>query len=150
MYVRDDHSSITSSKRWVGGVRKWQFLTIYSTVNYQRGGWVGLKKSKTWWHNTWTAPYPIIRFWKQIKTWPFVTVGFWLYLYDIRKKSISFSFISHHHGSSEPRRTYGRFRILYRNSALRLLLLLSFTNTWAFLILASTLDRSILERQWDL
>ena len=28
-----DHSSITSSKRWVGGVRKWQFLMIYSTVN---------------------------------------------------------------------------------------------------------------------
>ena len=42
-----DHSSITSSKRWVGGVRKWQFLMIYSTVNHQRGGWVGLKKSKT-------------------------------------------------------------------------------------------------------
>ena len=41
------HSSITSSKRWVGGVRKWQFLIIYSTVNYQRVGWVGLKKSKT-------------------------------------------------------------------------------------------------------
>ena len=41
------HSSITSSKRWVGGVRKWQFLMIYSTVNHQRGGWVGLKKSKT-------------------------------------------------------------------------------------------------------
>ena len=42
-----DHSSITSSKRWVGGVRKWQFLMIYSTLNHQRGGWVGLKKSKT-------------------------------------------------------------------------------------------------------
>ena len=41
------HSSITSSKRWVGGVRKWQFVMIYSTVNHQRGGWVGLKKSKT-------------------------------------------------------------------------------------------------------
>ena len=34
------HSSITSSKRWVGGVRKWQFLMIYSTVNHQRGGWL--------------------------------------------------------------------------------------------------------------
>ena len=42
-----DHSSIASSKRWVGGVRKWQFLMIYSTVNHQRVGWVGLKKSKT-------------------------------------------------------------------------------------------------------
>ena len=42
-----DHSSIMSSKRWVGGVRKWQFLMIYSTVPHQRGGWVGLKKSKT-------------------------------------------------------------------------------------------------------
>ena len=30
------HSSITSSKRWVGGVRKWQFLMIYSTVNHQK------------------------------------------------------------------------------------------------------------------
>ena len=38
---------ITSSKRWVGGVRKLQFLMIYSTVNHQRVGWVGLKKSKT-------------------------------------------------------------------------------------------------------
>ena len=25
---------------------------IYSTVNHQRGGWVGLRKSKTWWRNT--------------------------------------------------------------------------------------------------
>ena len=40
------HSSITSSKRWVGGVRKWQFLMIYSTVNHQRSGWVGLKSQK--------------------------------------------------------------------------------------------------------
>ena len=51
-----DHSSITSSKKWVGGVRKWQFLMIYSTVNHQKGGWVGLKKSKTWWCNTWMVP----------------------------------------------------------------------------------------------
>ena len=55
-YFRE-HSSITSSKRWVGGVRKWQFLMIYSTVNHQRVGWVGLKKSKTWWSNTWMVPY---------------------------------------------------------------------------------------------
>ena len=27
-----------------------------STVNHQRGGWVGLKKSKTWWRNTWMVP----------------------------------------------------------------------------------------------
>ena len=51
-----DHSSITSSKRWVGGVRKWQFLIIYNTVNHQRVGWVGLKKSRTWWRNTWMVP----------------------------------------------------------------------------------------------
>ena len=51
-----EHSSITSSKRWVGGVRKWQFLMIYSTVDHQRGGWVGLKKPKTWWRNTWMPP----------------------------------------------------------------------------------------------
>ena len=50
------HSSITSSKRWVGGVRKWQFVMIYSTVNHQRSGWLGLKKSKTWWRNTWMVP----------------------------------------------------------------------------------------------
>ena len=37
LFIRD-HSSITSSKRWVGGVRKWQFSMIYSTVNHQRGG----------------------------------------------------------------------------------------------------------------
>ena len=52
-----DHSSITPAKKWVGGVRKWQFLMIYSTVNHQRGGRVGLKKSKTWWRNTWMPPY---------------------------------------------------------------------------------------------
>ena len=51
-----DHSSIMSSNRWVGGVRKWQFLMIYRTLNLQRGGWVGLKKLKTWWHNTWMVP----------------------------------------------------------------------------------------------
>ena len=34
-----EHSSITSWKRWVGGVRKCQFLMIYSTVDHQRGGW---------------------------------------------------------------------------------------------------------------
>ena len=50
------HSSITSSRRWVGGVKKWKFLMIYSTVNHQRVGWVGLKKSKTWWRNTWMVP----------------------------------------------------------------------------------------------
>ena len=33
-FIRD-HSTITSSKRWMGGVRKWQFLMIYSTVNHQ-------------------------------------------------------------------------------------------------------------------
>ena len=32
VFVRD-HSSITSSNRWVGGVRNWHFLIIYSTVN---------------------------------------------------------------------------------------------------------------------
>ena len=42
-----DHSSITSAKRWVGGVRKWHFLLIYSTIYADVGGWVGLKKPKT-------------------------------------------------------------------------------------------------------
>ena len=55
-YPLRDHSIITSSKRWVGGVRKWQFLMIYSTVNHQRVGWVGLKMSKPWWRNTWMPP----------------------------------------------------------------------------------------------
>ena len=55
-----DHSSITSSKRWVGGVRKWQFLIIYSTVNHQRGRWMGLRKSKTWWRNTCMVPYETV------------------------------------------------------------------------------------------
>ena len=53
-----DHSSITS---WVGRVRKWQLLMIYSTVNNQRVGWVGLKKSKTWWRNTCMVPKANIR-----------------------------------------------------------------------------------------
>ena len=46
IFLLRDHSSITSAKRWVGGVRKWQFLMVYSTVNHQRVGWLGLKKSK--------------------------------------------------------------------------------------------------------
>ena len=29
---------------------------IYSTVSHQRGEWVGQKKSKTWWRNTWMPP----------------------------------------------------------------------------------------------
>ena len=51
-----DHSSITSAERWVGRVRKWQFLLIYSTIYADVGGWVGLKKPKTYWHNTWMVP----------------------------------------------------------------------------------------------
>ena len=47
-----DHSSITSAKRWLGGVRKWQFLMIYSTIYADVSGWVGLKKPKTCWRNT--------------------------------------------------------------------------------------------------
>ena len=46
VFVRD-HSSITSAKRWVDGVRKWQFLLIYSTIYDDVGGWVSLKKPKT-------------------------------------------------------------------------------------------------------
>ena len=38
-YIRD-HSSTTSAKRWVGGVIKWQFLLIYSTIYADVGGWV--------------------------------------------------------------------------------------------------------------
>ena len=38
-HAHRDHSSITSAKRWVGGVRKWQFLLIYSTVYADVGGW---------------------------------------------------------------------------------------------------------------
>ena len=34
----EDHSSITSAKRWVGGVRKWEFLLIYSTIYADEGG----------------------------------------------------------------------------------------------------------------
>ena len=35
------------SKEVVGGVIKWQFLLIYSTIYADVGGWVGLKKPKT-------------------------------------------------------------------------------------------------------
>ena len=52
-----DHSSITSAKRWVGGVRKWQLLLIYSTIYADVVGWVGLKKPKICWRNTWMVPY---------------------------------------------------------------------------------------------
>jgi hypothetical protein len=38
-----DHSSITSSNRWVGGVRKWQFLMIYSTLQSLTGKYRGLQ-----------------------------------------------------------------------------------------------------------
>ena len=31
IFIRD-HSNITSVKRWMDGVRKWQFLLIYSTI----------------------------------------------------------------------------------------------------------------------
>ena len=41
-----DHLSITSAKKWVGGVRKWQFLLIYIIIYADVGGWVGLKKPK--------------------------------------------------------------------------------------------------------
>jgi hypothetical protein len=44
--VFKDHSSITSAKKCVDGVRKWQFLLIYSTIYADVGGWVGLKKPK--------------------------------------------------------------------------------------------------------
>ena len=30
----------------MGGVRKWQFLVIYSTVNHHRSEWVGQKSQK--------------------------------------------------------------------------------------------------------
>ena len=52
-----DHSSIMSTKRWVGGVRKWQFFLIYSTIYADIGRWVGgLKKPKTYWHDKWMVP----------------------------------------------------------------------------------------------
>ena len=40
----------------MGGVRKWHFLLIYSTIYADIGGWVGLKKQKTCWRNTWMVP----------------------------------------------------------------------------------------------
>ena len=51
-----DHSSITSAKRWLGWVRKWHFLLIYSTIHSDVLRWVGLKKTKTSWRNTWMVP----------------------------------------------------------------------------------------------
>ena len=48
-----------SAKKWVGGVRKWQFLLIYSTIYADVGRWVGLKKPKTCWRNTGMAPYDL-------------------------------------------------------------------------------------------
>ena len=49
-----DHSNITSAKKWVGGVRKLQFLQIYSsihavysTIYTNVGGQMGLKNMLT-------------------------------------------------------------------------------------------------------
>ena len=63
-YCYDDNPFLVLNKgpfkyyviKEVGGVRKWLFLMIYNTLKYQRVGWVGLKKSKTWWRNTWMVP----------------------------------------------------------------------------------------------
>ena len=38
---------VLHQQNWVGGVRKWQFLLIYSTTYADVGEWVGLKKPKT-------------------------------------------------------------------------------------------------------
>ena len=47
LILERDHSSITSAKRWVGGVRKRQFLLIYSTIYADVSAWVGgPKKAK--------------------------------------------------------------------------------------------------------
>ena len=61
-----DHSSNTSAKRWVGGFRKWHFLLIYTTIYADVSGWVGLKKPKTCWSNTWMVPKPKTTAWKLI------------------------------------------------------------------------------------
>jgi hypothetical protein len=45
-FLLRDHSSIKSAKRWVGGVKKWQFLLIYSTIYADVGGVGGPKKAK--------------------------------------------------------------------------------------------------------
>ena len=34
------------------------WLGTIQVLRHQRGGWVGLKKSKTWWRNTWMVPCP--------------------------------------------------------------------------------------------
>ena len=47
-----DHSSIMSAKSWEGGVRKWYFFLIYSTIYADVGRWVGLKNQKTYCRNT--------------------------------------------------------------------------------------------------
>ena len=52
LFMRD-HSSFTSAKKLVGGVRKWHFLLIYSTIYPDTGECLGLKKPKTCWRNTW-------------------------------------------------------------------------------------------------
>ena len=54
IFQNRDHSSITSAKRWVGGVRKCQFLLIYNTIYADVGG--GPKKPKTCRRNTWMVP----------------------------------------------------------------------------------------------
>ena len=64
-----DHSSITSAKRWVGGIKK---MTIFADLQYHLcwRRWVGgPKKQKTCWGKTWMVP--IAFFWLIISLLPF-------------------------------------------------------------------------------
>ena len=104
LYWPRDHSSITSPKRWVGGVRKWQFLMIYNTENHQRSGMVGLKKAKTLWRNTWMVPDKTIKIWTwlllyQLFTQSPVASGFYFYKRELR---INFASITFNHGTLKP------------------------------------------------
>ena len=67
-----DHSGITSAKRWVGGVRKWQFLLIYSTIYAE----VGLKSQK---HSD------VILKWSLVETHPCLFRTHWDFLILIPK-----------------------------------------------------------------
>ena len=58
------------------GLRLNTSVWYFKVVSHQRGGWVGQKKSKTWWRSTWMVPYqPKSDFCRAIK---FFKLNLWL------------------------------------------------------------------------
>ena len=117
------HSSITSSKRWVGGVRKWQFVMIYSTVNHQEFPFFDPTHPPPWWRNTWMPPKDIPYFftkvaWDKRYFFRLKTVFFRTSSFDYRVNGLSplllplvslptvENFKNHHHQQQQYKKKY--------------------------------------------